>query len=90
MSEPLRNDRLDMRLSAEHKTLIVKAAAISGQPLSTFAVATIVRRARQILADHETTVLSSRDRDEFLRILDEEHPSEKLHTAARKYIKRRG
>lgn len=62
--------RLDFRLSRESKERIEKAALVSGQSVSDFAAATLVREAEEVLARHGATVLSDRDRNVFLALLD--------------------
>ncbi|MBI2895463.1 MAG: DUF1778 domain-containing protein [Deltaproteobacteria bacterium] len=81
----VKSERLDVRLSPDHKELIEDAAALAGQPTSAFAVSTLVERARQIVSDRETTVLSARDKRRFLEILDEQKPSERLRRAAQRF-----
>ena len=78
MSDPARNQRIDMRLSADHKELIERAAALTGQPLSRFAVATLVEHAQEVITRHEQTSLSQRDWSAFLHILDETEPNAAL------------
>lgn len=78
--------RMDFRLSPDHKALIEKAAAYSGESLTGFAVATLVSEARRILREHETVALSARDRDRFLALLDNPPaPSDALRRAARRH-----
>src|SRR5438105_131870 len=81
----MKSERLEVRISHTHKALIEEAAALSGQALTTFAVSTLVERAEGILRRHETTVLSARDRELFLRILDDEKPAAALRKAARRF-----
>ncbi len=89
MAEPRRDDRLDVRISREHKALITRAAAVSGQPVSAFAIAAMVQRARVVLAEHEHTVLSARDWDAFMDAMDDDQPTDRLRGAARRYLDRR-
>lgn len=79
--------RIEVRLSPAHKELIEKAAAHNGQSLSAFVVAEALERARQI----EFTLLSRRDWDRFLEIMDrDEEPTPALVAAARKHPRRKG
>lgn len=79
-------DRLDFRLTGEHKALIEKAAAYSGESLTGFAVSTLVSEARRIVQEHEAVTLSARDRDRFLALLDNPPaPPEALRRAARRH-----
>jgi uncharacterized protein (DUF1778 family) len=85
VAKTMKDDRLDLRLSNAHKTLIEEAAALSGQPVTTFVVSTLVEHATAILKKNETTVLSKRDREVFLKILDEAEPAAELRKAARRF-----
>ncbi|HET7322053.1 MAG TPA: DUF1778 domain-containing protein, partial [Longimicrobiaceae bacterium] len=78
-----REDRMDVRLPREHKALIEKAAAFSGESLTGFAVSTLVREARRIIQEHEFVTLSARDRERFVELLDNPpSPGEALRRAA--------
>ena len=63
--------RLNMRLPAELKTVIEAAAAHLGQSVSDYAVSTLVQSAQNVLHQHSVTVLSKRDRDIFVALLDD-------------------
>ena len=80
------SDRMDFRLEGEHKALIERAAAYSGETLTGFAVSTLVSAARRVVQEHEITTLSGRDRDRFLDLLENPPaPVEALHRAARRH-----
>jgi uncharacterized protein (DUF1778 family) len=80
------DDRMDVRLSRDHKALIEKAAAYSGETLTGFAVTTLVGEARRVVREHESVMLTSRDRDAFMALLDDpEGPNERLRRAARRH-----
>lgn len=81
--------RINVRISSELKQTIEQAAAALGQSVSEFAVATVVREARQVLQDANITRLSIRDRDRFLKTLDDADakPNAALKAAARRYKK---
>ncbi len=79
-------DRLDFRLTSEHRALIEKAAAYSGESLTGFAVSTLVSEARRIVQEHETVTLSASDRDRFLALLDNPPaPPDTLRRAAQRH-----
>jgi uncharacterized protein (DUF1778 family) len=83
---PKSDTRLDFRLRGEDKTIIEQAAAISGQSVTDFAVATLLREARDIVDRHNVTHLSDRDRDIFLALLDsDDEPNEALLRAAEEF-----
>ena len=69
-----RTERLEIRVRPEHKQLIERAAAASGQVVSQFVVPILLRRAERVLRRSEWTVLSERDREAFLEILDSDEP----------------
>jgi uncharacterized protein (DUF1778 family) len=84
--------RLNFRLPAEIKVAIEQAAAATGQTVSDFAVSTLARAAREVIREQEITVLTDRDRDRFLAMLDDPNlrPNEALKKAAARYKKRHG
>ncbi len=92
MATVQKNDtRLDFRLNRQLKELIEQAACILGQSVSDFATSTLVERARRVVQEHTTTVLSNRDRDIFLAMLDADaQPNAALSRAAEKFKKRHG
>ncbi len=92
MSAAGNDARLNFRLPAELKEIIEQAAAHTGQTVSDFAVSTLVDNARKVIEEHDRTELTRRDRDLFIRLLDDEKakPNAALVAAARKYKRRRG
>lgn len=62
--------RLEFRLRPESKELIEQAAQLLGITVSEFANSRLVQLARQIIAEHHITQLTSRDRDIFLAMLE--------------------
>lgn len=64
------DDRIELRLSPELLDLLERAAAISGQPLPFFIRTTLSERAQSIVVRRATTVLTRRDFDQLLRIID--------------------
>lgn len=80
-------ERIDLRTSTEIKTLISRAASLSGVSLSAFLVSAAQERAKQILSDSETLNLSPRDWDAFFNALDNtETARPKLQIAADEYL----
>ncbi|OYY95974.1 MAG: hypothetical protein B7Y41_01450 [Hydrogenophilales bacterium 28-61-23] len=80
-------ERRDLRTSPEIKSLIVRAAATAGVSLSAFLIASAQARAKQILAESETLMLSPCDWDAFFVALDNiDKPRPKLETAATDYL----
>jgi uncharacterized protein (DUF1778 family) len=79
--------RLNFRLRSDLKQVIEAAAAQLGQSVSDFAVATLVRQARQVVREQAVTQLSNRDREIFIATLDRADlkPNKKLRAAAERY-----
>ena len=84
-----REARLNFRLPADAKRTIEEAAAQMGQTVSDFAISTLVQTARKVLHDQNLTVLSRRDRDLFVALLDDPSakPNKALRDAAKRYKK---
>lgn len=86
-----RDERIDLRLSADMKALLARAASYSGMSLSGFLVASAAERAKSLVAEHESLILTSRDWDAFMTALDEaEKPRPKLAAAIDRYQARQG
>jgi uncharacterized protein (DUF1778 family) len=84
-----REERIDLRLSADLKTLLARAASYAGMSLSSFLVTMAADRARQIVAEHENLTLTPRDWAAFLTALDDaDRPRPRLEAAARRYRSR--
>ena len=84
ISEP---SRMNIRLAIEIKERIVKAAILSGQDLTEFAVATLSKKADEIIERHDNLFLGSEDYQFFLNALSENSskPSEKSQQIAERY-----
>ena len=68
--------------------MIEQAAAINGLTVSEFIKVTMLAKSHEVLAQHETHVLSDRDRDTFLALLEESAPpNAALRAAAVRYTK---
>ncbi len=81
-----RSVRLDMRLDTRTKILIERAAAITGQTLTDFALSNLVQSAMATIERHERLVMTDRDRDRFLKALDRPpKPLPALAKAARRH-----
>ena len=80
--------RLNFRLAPTVKERVMKAAALSGQDLTEFAVATLSEKASLIIEQHDNLLLGSEEHDFFLRALADtsvSEPSERSRMAAEKY-----
>lgn len=85
-----RDERVDLRISAELKELLSRAASYCGMSLSSFMVSLAADRAKEVVAEHENVTLTARDWNAFLTALDDaDRPRPRLEAAARRYRRRR-
>ena len=85
-----RDERIDLRVKAEVKEILARAASYTGESLSHFLVSAASERARTIVAERETLSLTLHDWKTFLAGLDDaDRPRPKLEAAAKRYMKRR-
>ena len=88
--KPQQPDRLNFRLAPEIKARVVRAAALTGQALTDFAVSTLSEKANEIITRYESIVLNKADYQFFLNALDEtSKPSARARSAAERYRKGR-
>lgn len=81
-----RDERIDIRVNSESKSLFLKAAELSGQNLSAFIVESVRDRALRILDEHDRVRLNHQARDIFLNALSSPPaPAATLRRAADKY-----
>ena len=79
-------DRLDFRLDRTIKLRIERAASLTGQSVSSFAVAALIREANSILSESEAIVLGAEASREFLSRLDKDvKPNARLRRAAKRH-----
>ena len=62
--------RINLRTSPEVKDLIERAASMMGATVSSFMLQNSTDMARRVLAQQDVITLSDRDRDAFLKALD--------------------
>jgi uncharacterized protein (DUF1778 family) len=78
--------RVDIRMSEEHKLILEQAAAVTGQPLTSFVLSSTLDRARDILDRETVTKLSRRDMTRLFEILEEDdEPGPALRKAAKRF-----
>ena len=76
--------RLSIRLPKSVKERIEQAAILSGVSVTDFTISNLTESAEQVLERHHFRILSNRDRDIFLAMLDaDDPPNEKLVDAFR-------
>lgn len=80
--------RMNIRLAPTIKERVARAAALSGQDLTEFAVSTLSEKADLIIERHDHLLLGSSEHEFFLDALADttvEEPSQRSLTAAEKY-----
>jgi uncharacterized protein (DUF1778 family) len=87
MSRTSKAARLSLRLPINLKELIEDAAAVMGQSVSDYAVATLVKASEAVLEQSQTTVLSNQQRRTFMTLLDDADakPNKALADASNRY-----
>ncbi len=86
-----RGARLEARVSAAQKTVLQRAAALSGCTLSEFVVASAQEAASKVIQDHESIRLSRAEQAAFVKtLLAPSAPGAALRKAAAAYKKRLG
>ena len=77
---------MHFRLDAASKRKLERAAAYSNRSVTEFVLANAIEAAEKVIEDHETVVLSDRDRDVFFEaILNPPKPNKALRDAMRWY-----
>jgi uncharacterized protein (DUF1778 family) len=80
--------RMNIRLSSAIKERVARAAALSGQDLTEFAVATLTEKADMVIERHDYLLLGSEEHEFFLNALSETNvsePSERSRSSAERY-----
>lgn len=83
MKTSSKSENINFRVSPDAKELIEKAIVVSGQSLTEFATRSLVDTATEILEREYLTILSDRDRNRLLVLLDaDDEPNDALRQAA--------
>jgi len=89
--EQARGARLEARVSAAQKTLLQRAAALSGRTLSEFVVASAQEAANKVIQEHATIQLSRSEQIAFVTaLLKPPKPSARLRRAVAAYRQQMG
>jgi len=73
-----RSQRINLRASERQESLLRQAAAAADTSLTEFILGSAVAHAEKVLADRTSFVASHEQYEEFVRLLDEPVPTEKL------------
>ena len=85
MAPTRRTDRIELRTTSEEKQLLIRAAACQGLDATSFIKATVLPRAREVIAETERISLSARAATQMLELLDSPpEPTSALLAAARR------
>ncbi len=84
------NDRMSMRVPAEEKAILLRAAALANTDLTDFVLQHALKGAKAVIAQAEHIRLSERDSLRVLEVLENPpKPNAKLLAAARAFHKNR-
>jgi uncharacterized protein (DUF1778 family) len=85
----LRDERLGFRVDEPTKALIERAAQLERRKLTDFCMTALTEAARQTIAEHESIVLSARDRAVFFdTLVNPPAPNERLDRAFEEHKRR--
>ena len=85
----LRAERLGFRLDEQIKELIERAAHLERRKVTDFCVAALADAARKTIAEHESLILSERDRKAFFEsLIHPPKPTDKMKRAVAEYRRR--
>ena len=90
-ADTARAARLEARITADQKAVLVRAAKLAGRTLSEFVVASAQEAAAKVIQEHESIRLSRADQIAFVSaLLDPPAPAERLRQAAADYRRQMG
>jgi len=85
-------ERLEVRLPAEEKELLARAAEIEGVKVSQFVLSPALKRARKVIAQAEATLVTT-DAQGYQKILDAlahpPQPNQALQASMQQYAKQK-
>jgi uncharacterized protein (DUF1778 family) len=88
-NQRLRDERLGFRVDEPTKALIERAAQLERRKLTDFCMTALTEAARRTIAEHESIVLSARDRAVFFdTLVKPPAPNERLERAFEEHKRR--
>lgn len=90
VSEILRDERLDLRMTAADKAVLEKAAACRNMNITSFVLAIAMPEARKVLSEAEEFKLSAEDSERVMAFLDQPPAPTPTLLAAAARLARRG
>lgn len=70
MSIPLKNARIELRVTAAQKEIIENAAAISGRTVTAFSADALIERAEEVILEDRRLRVDAEAFDAFLTVMD--------------------
>ena len=90
ISGVVRDERIELRTTKEEKRLLAKAAAHERLDVTSFIMRNVIPSAREVVARSERIVLSERDTERVMKLLEHPpKPTAALLAAARRRATRR-
>ena len=90
-AQTVKTARFEARITAEQKTLFLRAAALTGRSLTDFVVGSAHETATRTVREHEAMILTDRGRKAFVAaLLNAPAPAARLRKAVRRYKQRAG
>ncbi len=85
--QPVKNERIDLRITPEEKSLFLQAHKISGdKSFSGFITRIVKTKSVEIIEENKKILASERDRELFFEaIFSEQRPNQALKDAATKF-----
>jgi uncharacterized protein (DUF1778 family) len=88
---PVRGERLELRVTADQKSLIESAAALQGCSVTAFVPTSVQDAARRTIEEHQHLDLSPRDSQAFVQALLNPTPvNARLRDTVRRYREKTG
>jgi uncharacterized protein (DUF1778 family) len=86
MATPTRTSRLDLRVAAEEKAIIDRAAALTGSNTTDFIRSTTLAAAREAIRTHEVITLTAEGTRVFVEaLINPPEPNEHLRALAQEF-----
>lgn len=82
----VRGERLEMRVTADQKNLIERAATLQGRTVTDLVLSSVQEAARRAIEEHQCLDLSVRDSERFVEALLNPQPvDDRLRDTVRRY-----
>jgi uncharacterized protein (DUF1778 family) len=89
---PSKEQRIDLRTTAQVKETLERAAKLSGATLSAFMLEASYEKARNLIKENEVILLTNKERDRIMSLLNEDikdiKVNPKLKSAMERYLKK--